>query len=152
MFSRSAFLQHSVGWTRVGDHVSYYRNKVPFLPSMGKKGFFNTLTFTVTFEFGDDECFLAYHYPYSYSCLTEALDRWHAQVAANNILVRQPLCSTLAGNVCELLTVTSFLEEDLQTYPLEARQYVVVTSRVHPGESNASWMMHGHEASRLFLS
>jgi hypothetical protein len=115
---------------------------------MGKKGFFSTLTFTVTFDCDNDECFLAYHYPYSYSCLRESLDRWHAQVAASHILIRQPLCTTLAGNTCELLTITSMNEEDTLAHPIETRKYVVVTGRVHPGDTNASWVMHGAHVYR----
>ena len=47
---------------------------------------------------------------------------------------------TLAGNNCDLLTVTSF---GGGPDSLKHRKGVVVTARVHPGESNASWMMKG---------
>ena len=47
---------------------------------------------------------------------------------------------TLAGNNCDLLTITSF-GGDAES--LKHRRGVVVTGRVHPGESNASWMMKG---------
>ncbi|GAX75978.1 hypothetical protein CEUSTIGMA_g3421.t1 [Chlamydomonas eustigma] len=55
-------------------------------------------------------------------------------------LVRSLLCYTLSGHRCELLTVTDF------SAPLDVvaqRECVVITARVHPGESCASWIMQG---------
>ena len=53
---------------------------------------------------------------------------------------RRPLCETLAGNTVELLTITSFTAEP---DALASRKGVVVSARVHPGETNASYMMKG---------
>ena len=50
------------------------------------------------------------------------------------------LARTLAGNAVHLLTVTA---AHASAEELRARPLVVLTARVHPGESNASWMMHG---------
>ena len=44
------------------------------------------------------------------------------------------------GNNCDLLTITSFA---CDPEALRARKGVVVSARVHPGESNASHMMKG---------
>ena len=41
---------------------------------------------------------------------------------------------------CDLLTITSF---SCDPEALKIRKGVVVSARVHPGESNASWMMQG---------
>lgn len=48
------------------------------------------------------------------------------------------LCYSLAGNKCEYLNITSSNID--QKRP---KQIVFITARVHPGESNASWMMKG---------
>jgi hypothetical protein len=53
---------------------------------------------------------------------------------------RTELCRTLAGNICDLLTITAPSESAEE---LNARVGVVLTARVHPGESNASWIMQG---------
>ena len=108
-------------------------------------------------------------------------------------MVRQLLCRTLSGNRCDLLTITSFIREDLEDYPILDRvrrpflsvsrwymccaaedcttiyflnlnlvsfclvfsfltsrligmpwkDYIFLSARVHPGESNASWIMKG---------
>lgn len=53
---------------------------------------------------------------------------------------RNTLCKTLAGNKCEYLTITSKTnDEDEQ----KQKKGVIISGRVHPGESNASWMMKG---------
>mgnify|MGYP001982860375 CR=1 FL=1 len=58
----------------------------------------------------------------------------------SNRFRRRPLCQTLAGNNCDLLTITSFA---CDAASLKARKGVVITARVHPGESNSSYMMKG---------
>jgi murein tripeptide amidase MpaA len=50
------------------------------------------------------------------------------------------LCRSLAGNDVDVLIITNFESEPIL---LSQRKSVILTSRVHPGESNASWMMQG---------
>ena len=52
---------------------------------------------------------------------------------------RKPLCKTLAGVTCEYLTITSKERKD----NISKRQCVIISSRVHPGETVGSWMMRG---------
>lgn len=52
---------------------------------------------------------------------------------------RNTLCRTLAGNRCDYLTITSRTNLD----NLNTKKGVVISARVHPGESNSSWMMKG---------
>lgn len=62
----------------------------------------------------------------------------YAAPALGGMLVRSMLCASLSGHRVEVLTVTDF------TAPLEVvrqREAIVLTARVHPGESNASWVM-----------
>lgn len=59
---------------------------------------------------------------------------------SKSFLRRRELCTTIAGNRCDLLTITNFTK-DLKA--LRSRRGIVLTSRVHPGESNASYMMRG---------
>lgn len=50
------------------------------------------------------------------------------------------LCKSLAGNDVDMLIVTNFAS---QPEEIAVRKAIILTARVHPGESNASWMMHG---------
>ncbi len=50
------------------------------------------------------------------------------------------LCKTLAGNDCEMVIITNFTSKPEE---IAVRRAIILTSRVHPGESNASFIMHG---------
>ncbi|CAG7728523.1 unnamed protein product [Allacma fusca] len=57
------------------------------------------------------------------------------------VLVRYDvLCDSLNHNEVPLLTVTA---PNDPSKPIELREVIFLTSRVHPGESNSSWVMHG---------
>ena len=58
---------------------------------------------------------------------------------------RRALCETLAGNTVEVLTVTSFTSDP---DALKHRKGIVLSARVHPGESNASFMMQARPNAR----
>jgi murein tripeptide amidase MpaA len=50
------------------------------------------------------------------------------------------LCKSLAGNDIDVLIITNFMSDAVE---LSLRPAIILTSRVHPGESNASWMLQG---------
>nr|XP_046250427.1 cytosolic carboxypeptidase 4-like isoform X1 [Scatophagus argus] len=132
-------------WVRSGAEVCYFRNH--FCPARGRmRTTFYTLTFTITFKHNEDVCYLAYHYPYTYSALKAHLNVLQKSVDPAKIFFRQQiLCDTLAGNACPVVTITacpaSRSWKDLQQ--LRSRPCIMITGRVHPGESNASWVMKG---------
>jgi murein tripeptide amidase MpaA len=53
---------------------------------------------------------------------------------------RKTLCKTLAGVNCDYLTITSKEKKD---FGGKKRPCVVISARVHPGETVGSWMMRG---------
>lgn len=53
---------------------------------------------------------------------------------------RKLFCQTLAGNACDLLTITNFLDSPEK---IKAKKGIVISARVHPGETGASYMMKG---------
>jgi len=56
-------------------------------------------------------------------------------------MTRATLTRTLAGNRCEYITITSKRKDNDNTR--SEKKGVFISARVHPGESNASWMMKG---------
>ena len=67
----------------------------------------------LTFEHADDECFVAYHYPYPCSSLQSYLDARMDDPAVRNMCLRTRLCTSIAGNPCDLLTVRDCLRVQL---------------------------------------
>ncbi|CAB1319461.1 unnamed protein product, partial [Coregonus sp. 'balchen'] len=71
------------------------------------------------------------------------------------IYMRQDvLCETLGGNSCPLLTITAMPESTSndQICLFRNRPLVFLSARVHPGETNASWVMKGTLDHRCSLS
>ncbi|XP_031364979.1 cytosolic carboxypeptidase 1-like isoform X4 [Apis dorsata] len=125
------------GWVRTGADICYYRNCYQ-RPAKGKN--YLTTSFTVTFPHAYDVCYLAYHFPYTYSLLMTNIWKWSKRVPPNTYFRAETLCETLNGNDNPLLTITSL---DSKSNPIQNRKVIFLTSRVHPGESNASWVMNG---------
>ncbi|XP_048419122.2 cytosolic carboxypeptidase 4 isoform X1 [Stegostoma tigrinum] len=135
-------------WVRAGSDIYYYKNHYCRYSAAArgqKETSFYTLTFTVTFLHLKDVCYLAYHYPYTYSTLMTHLHLLEESLNPDQVYFRhQTLCSTLGGNRCPVITITAgpgSQREELHQF--WNRHYVVLTARVHPGESNASWVMKG---------
>ncbi|NXP08658.1 CBPC4 carboxypeptidase, partial [Thinocorus orbignyianus] len=149
MYSMKEALQGRPRWLRAGYDICYYKNhyfcSTPAGGGMTGKCYY-TLTFTIKFPHKDDACYLAYHYPYTYSTMMSHLDILEQKRNTKKVYWRQQtLCQTLGGNPCPLLTITAMPDskkrDDLEQF--YNRPYVFLTARVHPGESNASWVMKG---------
>ena len=78
LYSEREAVEGRAGWTRTGSNITYYKNNYYFncpgeRAERGKgerqKKNYYTLTFTVSFPHSSDHCYIAYHYPYSYSML-----------------------------------------------------------------------------------
>ena len=64
MFSVHDALHGRPYWRRVGERISYYKNNYG-----KKKKVYYTLTFHLRFNYENDVCYIAYHYPYTYTTL-----------------------------------------------------------------------------------
>ena len=100
----------------------------------------STLSFTLSFVHAHDTVYLAHFYPYTYTFLRNQLGSLQSQCPH---LLRQPLCYTRIGNLCELLTITDLSPSSLSTSPISTRPIIVLSCRVHPGETNSSWALDG---------
>ncbi|XP_067827511.1 cytosolic carboxypeptidase 4 [Heptranchias perlo] len=148
MYSVHEALCGRARWVRVGSDIYYYKNHYCTYGAAArgqKETSYYTLTFTITFLHSKDVCYLAYHYPHTYSTLMTHLHLLEESLNPDQVYFRhQILCSTLGGNNCPVITVTASPgSQPEQLHQFWNRQYVVLTARVHPGESNASWVMKG---------
>ena len=76
---------------------------------------------------------MAFAQPYTFTNLQNYLRV--AELTKSQYLKREILCYSLIGTPCDLLTITGV--------GLGKKKGVVLTGRVHPGESVSSWMMQG---------
>lgn len=137
MYSESA-AQSGKGWRRRGFNIKYYRNDTMIAGQHGRYHY--SLTFSCRFEEDHDTVYIAHCYPYTYTMLQNYLTSLSQDESRSQYVRQRVLCRTLAGNVCDLLTVTKFgVSQD----EMAARKGVVITGRVHPGETQASYMMRG---------
>ncbi|XP_049635935.1 cytosolic carboxypeptidase 2 [Suncus etruscus] len=134
MYSQADAETHRIGWRREGSEIKYYKNH------MEEGQPFYCLTWTVQFPHDQDTCYFAHFYPYTYTDL-----QCYLLSVANNPIQSQfcklrTLCRSLAGNAVYLLTITNPSRTPQEA---AAKKAVVLSARVHPGESNGSWVMNG---------
>lgn len=159
---KDAHLKH-IGWRRSGSEIYYFSNSFPRSttkavksnndrptdidaqnqpPASSGETYF-TLTFTLEFANADDTYLIAHSYPYTlidHHQHLESISKNHSGLNLHNILRRSVLCKTLSGKNCDLLSISDFSSS---TQEQKARRAVIISSRVHPGEAQASWMMRG---------
>eukprot|EP00041_Stephanoeca_diplocostata_P020044 m.439842 g.439842 ORF g.439842 m.439842 type:complete len:1247 (-) comp21458_c0_seq11:127-3867(-) len=139
VFSEMTAQVEGKGWHRCGTKICYYKNT--YRRDHPRSKALYTATFSLSFAHAMDTCYIAYHFPFTYSdCAAHITQLLRTHPAA---LQRHLLCRTLGGNNCDVLTITSFHPDDARVVPMHERQYIVLSARVHPGESNSSWVMKG---------
>ena len=106
IYSERMAQENDIGWQRGGINIGYYENGI-IKESKKKASSYYTLTFTYQFPFDQDTVYFAYCYPYSYTELCDDLNKICSDPAKSQFVTRKPLCDTLAGNKCDILTITS---------------------------------------------
>ncbi|XP_041973376.1 cytosolic carboxypeptidase Nna1-like [Aricia agestis] len=134
---------HSIGWRRCGENIAYYKNDSSLTFSSEDEDQFPsyTLTFNIEFPHSDDYVYIAHCYPYTYSDLQEYLSRLQAHPVKSTFSKLRLLCRTLAGNNVYYLTITA--PQNSNELEQRKKKAVIVSARVHPGETPSSWMMKG---------
>lgn len=136
IFSETEEKKSNQGWIRGGEDILYHQNSM-LKPGTGKS--FYTVTFSYTFLHSKDIVYFAYSCPYTYTDLMKYLLSLENDQKLNCLFSRKLLCYTIGGNRCDYLTITS---SEIPEY-MKGRKGVIISARVHPGESVGSWMMHG---------
>ncbi|KAL4159924.1 hypothetical protein PRNP1_000496 [Phytophthora ramorum] len=154
------------GWHHSGVNVCYFKNTDTYRHRRtGKVRNYYTLSFVHEFPVQvpsspeaalssssqahnafDDKPLVAYFahcYPYTYTRLQRFLLSLQKDPERRNNFKRRVMCKTIAGNNCDLLTITDFSQDDEKDLVTRRRTAIVLTARVHPGESNSSFVMHG---------
>lgn len=136
IFSEIENEKTQLGWFRGGTNIDYYENNIR-RPGSSKR--FYSLSFDYKFDYTDDTIYFAYCFPYTYSDLMQDLTILESNSFVATIMNRKTLCYSIGGNKCDLLTITAAGNPD----EIKKRKGVVLTARVHPGETVGSWMMKG---------
>ncbi|XP_018365065.1 PREDICTED: cytosolic carboxypeptidase 2 [Trachymyrmex cornetzi] len=135
LYSTEDARTRSVGWRRCGDNITYYRNNDSSDDEKEK----HTLTFNISFPHDRDIVYLAHCYPYTYTDLQEYLGKIVADPTKTRFAKLRLLCRSLAGNGVYYLTITAPTPDE----DVRRKRGVVITARVHPGETPSSWTMKG---------
>jgi cytosolic carboxypeptidase protein 2/3 len=123
------------GWFRIGQNVWYY-------PTGTKKkngwGIYYSMSFSFEFEYDKDEVYFCHSYPYTYRDLKDFLKICNDKKADR--VRRTELCKSLGGNSLDYIIITNFESPDGD---IAKRESVIITGRVHPGETVSSFIVEG---------
>ena len=123
-----------VGWMRIGDDVCYYQN---WVKRKALAGYLYTLSFSFELPYDNDEVYFCHSFPYTYRDCKDYLD----SIWIDSKKIRKTeLWKSLSENSLDLVIVTNFESSD---YDISKREAVIITSRVHPGETFASFIVEG---------
>ena len=114
------------------------KNNMPPTTDEGWK--YHTLTFSFDFSkilTTNKYIYFSYCYPYSYSQLDLYLSSLNNY---KDILRFDEIGKSLEGNSLHMLIITNFNDSFDE---LANKKAIIFTSRVHPGESNGSYVIHG---------
>ncbi|XP_038052141.1 uncharacterized protein LOC119724900 isoform X2 [Patiria miniata] len=139
LYSEIDAQKRNIGWHRAGEDIKYYKNYLKRSDGKGDRNFYS-LTWTCVFPHDNDVCYFAHCYPYTYSDLQDYLLNVSNDPVRSKFCKQRILCRSLAGNIVHILTITSPAKNPEDA---KMKKAVVLTARVHPGETNASWMMKG---------
>ncbi|KAI8926625.1 hypothetical protein BC831DRAFT_221843 [Entophlyctis helioformis] len=138
VYSEALAASQSLGWIRAGRHISYTRNPVSLSDKTKRPS--HSLRFTLSFPVHNDTIYVAHCYPYTYSDLQRYLSSLKQDPARSLLFRHRVLCKSLCGNNVDLLSVTKRVNHPDE---LVGRKAIILSARVHPGETNSSWMMQG---------
>ena len=124
-------------WERIPEKQVYYYRKPAKYANIATAP--NLLSFVFVFDRDEDEYYFSYCYPYTYTELQKFL--FVIESKNFNYFHRSELCKTAQNRRCDILTIAS--PSLLADTTIKKKKIVFITSRVHPGETPASFVCHG---------
>ena len=145
MYSAKDSVSSNLGWVHGGYDICYYKNGLTEVKnansSKKKKKIANKYSLSFTFTLNKpDRIYFAHSYPYTYTKLQTYLSDLSKVDKISSFYRRRQLCKTICGNRCDLITITSPTEDANE---LKERKAIIISARIHPGETNSSFMMQG---------
>ncbi|CAF1315913.1 unnamed protein product [Adineta ricciae] len=129
--------RESRGWQRIGHHINYSEYKQRSYNSLLDRDInYFELDFQLEFAHSGDTCYIAHCFPYTYSDLKDDLE-YLSRTRPCDVFRQEVLCESQAGNSCFMVTVTD------ESVPINKKKFVFISARIHPGETNSSFMMRG---------
>jgi len=144
LYSEKQATSRGIGWQRQGRDVRYYKG----IPNPSQRGSY-WASFTIEFPEEDDVAYLAMAVPYTLTDLRKDLVSWTSTEGGRaSICRREVLCKSLGGLDMDLLTISEGVnspdhDEAVGITGGLRKPVIALSARVHPGETNASWMMKG---------
>ncbi|XP_074660081.1 uncharacterized protein LOC141912655 [Tubulanus polymorphus] len=139
MYSERRAMDGKIGWTRSGSDIKYYRNNLKYSTTKGERSYYS-LSWTMQLPYDSDTVYIAHCFPYTYTDLQDYILDIMNDPVKSKICKQRVLCRSLAGNLVYVLTITS---PSKNIEDGKHKKAIVLTARVHPGETQASWMMKG---------
>ena len=104
------------------------------------------------FHHSSDTCYIAHCYPYTFTDLRDYLNHlsltWSRQIFRRDVLFEWQagnpcflIITTDESEVCSVLSRWSSLF--VSDVPMHKKKFVFLMARIHPGETNSSYMMRG---------
>ena len=148
-------------WSRNTYNVYYYQNWIPMPinlidntnnlkeddPNVANtqpnvqpvQTYYTTLTFSFKIKpyLTNVPIYFSYCYPYTYSDLQKYLYKLSANPMYTNMIKFSTLNKTICGNPLDIIYISNF------TNPNQNKSAICLTARVHPGESNSSYVLEG---------
>ena len=132
-YSEKRAQNENVNWTRGGTNYAY---AVTCRTQRTQKR--STVQFRIKFPYDDDVCYICYALPYTYSDLMRAIKQWEEK-SPPGVVTHSTLCKTMSKRDVPVMTITS----PDSPIPLAGKSCIFLTGRIHPGESNGSYVLHG---------
>ncbi|ORX58532.1 Zn-dependent exopeptidase [Piromyces finnis] len=132
VYSKKKKEKENIGWYRTGYNISYTKNKKC---SNFKQTYL--LDMSIVFTEDNDTCYIAYCYPYTYSDLQRDINILKMDNKLFNVLNHEIIGESINKNKIDLITITNNRINN------ENKKVIIITGRVHPCETNSSFMVKG---------